>query len=183
MQEDEALHALLSSFCCDKDADIEMFLRTRAVEFEKIAKSRTYLVLDADQLAQPTEDRFQIYGYVTLAVKTLYIPARYSNRMRKEIDGFSAKRRGDPISDAPCYLIGQLSKNTAIPGNPLTGAALLQFAGGVLAAAVQAVGGRYVMIECRPHEKLLAFYGAHGFTEFDRADGMVQMIRKIGAAE
>lgn len=51
-----------------------------------------------------------------------------SNRMRKELDGFSAKIRGEQISDFPCYLLGQLSKNSNAKSEELSGKQLIDFA-------------------------------------------------------
>ena len=50
LKEDERVKRLLSSFSCVKDPDIEHFLRSRAVEFERLSKSRTYLIFDEDEL-------------------------------------------------------------------------------------------------------------------------------------
>ena len=99
------------------------------------------------------------------------------------MDGFSAKIHGEKINDFPCYLIGQLSKNFNIPENNLSGRQLIEFASDVIAASVDAVGGRYMMIECRDNEKLLQFYKENHFSEIakipDDGQSMVQMIRKI----
>ena len=180
--EDSVLSELLSSFSCVKDADIENFLHNRAIEFEKLSKARTYLVMDADDLTTG-KDHPAIYGYVSLALKILTVPGEVSNRMRKELDGFSAKIHGQQISDFPCYLIGQLSKNSSVEHNPLSGKALLDSAFDIIATATDAVGGRYTMIECRDEEKLLKFYHDNAFSEIDRIPDddvpMVQMIRKI----
>ena len=63
---------------------------------------------------------------------------------------------------------------------------MLQAAYDVIMTAVDAVGGRYVMIECHEKEKLMQFYAVNGFEEISHiADGkcpMVQMIRKIANA-
>lgn len=111
------------------------------------------------------------------------VPVSVSNRQRKELDGYNAKIHGQLISDFPCYLIGQLSKNSAVVNNPLSGRDLLDTAFAVIASAAEAVGGRYMMIECRNEEKLLEFYKNNMFCEIDRIpDGdvpMIQMIRKI----
>ena len=124
-----------------------------------------------------------IYGYISLALKILTVPQTVSNRFRKELDGLSAKIHGQQISDFPCYLIGQLSKNSNIRENPISGKNLLDTAFDIIASAAEAVGGRYMMIECRDREKLLQFYRRSGFTEIDRIPDedipMVQMIRKI----
>ena len=110
--DEQMLVGILSSFVCEKDEDIQQFLHSKAVEFEKLSKSRTYLICDQEQL-ENTEDNsesLKIYGYISLALKVLSIPNEISNRMRKELDGFSSKIHGERISDFPCYLIGQLSR-------------------------------------------------------------------------
>lgn len=185
LKDDNELQRILSSFSCDKDEDIEMFLRNKAVEFEKLSKSRTYLICNQTQLEDPgeTNEAITIYGYISLAIKILTIPESTSNRIRKELDGYSAKIHGEQICDFPCYLIGQLSKNSNILKNPLKGSELIDFACDVIAASVEAVGGRYIMIECRDNQKLINFYEDNFFKEIahipDRDQPMVQMLRKI----
>ena len=179
---DNALSELLSSFSCAKDSDIESFLHNKAIEFENLSKARTYIVFDAADL-ENGKDNPIIYGYISLALKILTVPASVSNRLRKELDGYNAKIHGQQISDFPCYLIGQLSKNSAVRDNPVTGRDLLNIGFDIIAAAAEAVGGRYMMIECRNEEKLLKFYEDNSFGEIDRIPDddipMVQMIRKI----
>ncbi len=103
--------------------------------------------------------------------------------MRKELDGFSAKIHRETISDFPCYLIGQLSKNSNVPKDSISGEMLINFACDIIAASVEAVGGRYMIIECRDTEKLIRFYQNNSFKEIsripDKDQPMVQMIRKI----
>ena len=175
----------MESFSCEKDKEIELFLKERAVEFEKLAKSRTYLICDQEQLENVgnQNESIIIYGYISLALKVLTIPENISNRVRKELDGFSAKIHGEQICDFPCYLIGQLSKNSNVSEKSLSGAELIEFACDVIAASVEAVGGRFMMIECRDEEKLIYFYKNNMFKEIaripDEEQSMVQMIRKI----
>ena len=180
--EDSVLTEFLSSFSCAQDEDIENFLHSKAVEFETLSKARTYLVIDASDL-EAGKEQPTIYGYISLALKILTVPQTASNRFRKELDGLSAKIHGQQIRDFPCYLIGQLSKNSNIRENPISGKNLLDTAFDIIASAAEAVGGRYMMIECRDREKLLQFYRRNGFTEIDRIPDedipMVQMIRKI----
>ena len=100
-----------------------------------------------------------------------------------ELDGFSAKFHGDPIREIPCYLIGQLARNSNVTKESVSGMQLIDFALQVIAKSVESVGGRYVMIECHDNEKLIGFYNANMFTEIsripDKENTMVQMIRKI----
>ena len=184
-EDNELLMQILSSFSCEQDEDIENFLHNKAVEFELLSKARTYLICDEEQLSGKDFylDQLQIYGYVAIALKILSVPEEWSNRKRKELDGLSAKIHGEPIKDFSCYLIGQLSRNSKVPHDSISGSDLLQVAYDVIAAAVDAVGGRYMMIECREEKKLVDFYLSNGFEEIQRSsDGnhiMVQMIRKI----
>ena len=183
LEEDKELKPLLSSFSCSQDEDIESFLHNRAIEFERLSKSRTYLVLDQDEMITKDIKDLTVFGYISLALKILTVPDSVSNRVRKELDGFSAKIHGVQISDFPCYLIGQLSRNSDVPHDSLSGEMLINFAHDVISASVDAVGGRYMMIECRDSDKLVRFYKNNGYDEIshipDDGHPMVQMIRKI----
>ncbi|MCD7814575.1 MAG: hypothetical protein LUH20_11130 [Lachnospiraceae bacterium] len=180
--EDMELNRILSSFSCEQDEDIEVFLRERAVKFEQLSKSCTYLAFDQDQLQKGYES-LAVYGYISVALKVLSVPDYTSNRVRKELDGLSAKIHGTRIDDFPCYLIGQLARSSSVPKDSITGKQLVDFAFDVISAAVNAVGGRYVMIECHDDEKLVGFYRQNGFFEIaripDKDKPMVQMVCKI----
>ncbi len=183
LEEDKELKPLLSSFSCSQDKDIEYFLHNRAVEFEQLSKSRTYLIFNQEEMETKNITELTVYGYISIAIKILTVPAAVSNRVRKELDGFSAKIHGEQISDFPCYLIGQLSRNSNVSQNSLSGKGLIDFAKDVIATAVEVVGGRYIMIECRDSKKLVEFYKNNDFEEIaripDNGQPMVQMIRKI----
>ena len=184
-EDSDLLSQILSSFSCEQDEDISDFLHNRAVEFERLSKARTYLICDESQITSNgfCLDQLKIYGYVAVAQKILSVPEDWSNRKRKEIDGLNGKIHGEPIKDFSCYLIGQLSRNSNVPKDSISGRNLLQYAYDVIATAVDAVGGRYMMIECQNELKLIEFYTENGFQEVNRSnDGprqMVQMIRKI----
>lgn len=92
---------LLSSFECNLDNDIEYFLKNRAVSYENLSKSRTYLILDEDEVVNKKISELTVLGYIALALKVLTVPTETSNRMRKEIDGLSAKIHGEQITAFP----------------------------------------------------------------------------------
>lgn len=152
MNEDKELLPFLSSFLCSLDPDVQGFLHTRAIEFEKLSKSRTYLVLNQDELKDAKITDLTIYGYITIALKVLSVSTSTSRRIRKELDGLSAKIHGSLINTFPCYLIGQLGRNSNISHEVLPGEELLKLANSIIADAVDAVGGRYMMIECKDVE-------------------------------
>lgn len=180
-EDSDALMQILSSFSCAKDRDIESFLHNRAIEFEALSKARTYLLCDEAEMAE--NGKIVVLGYISLAPKSLQIPDSLSIRQRKELDGFSGKIHNEPISEIPCYLIGQLARNDNAGSDQLSGKELIEEAQRVIMSAVEAVGGRFMMIECHDDPKLLAFYHSNGFSEIARvADSgmpMVQMLCKI----
>ena len=174
------LTAWLSSFSCERDKDIEDFLHNRAIPFEIANKSRTYLAVE--ETLWQAEKRVSVLGFFTVSLKVLNIPEGFSNRRRLELDGFAAKIHGKVIKSVPCYLIGQLAKNSAIQ-NAVGGSALLNEALSTINLAVEKVGGRYVLIECRDDPHLRKFYTDNGFVEFDTLPDenlpMVQMVRPL----
>ena len=184
-EDSNLIQTILSSFICKQDEDIEDFLHNRALEFERLSKARTYLVYDSDQLEKTDLgiSEIPILGYISLALKVLSIPDKISNRARKELDGFSPKMHGEIIKDIPCYLIGQLARNSSVSKEKLPGEFLLNYANTVISTAQKAVGGRYVLIECHPKKQLIDFYSKNYFHEFaripDKDKPMVQLLRKI----
>lgn len=183
--EDDKLKNLLSSFLCAYDEDIQNFLHNRAIEFERLSKSRTYLIVSEEQFENPeiAFDEFTIYGYISLAVKVFTVPEETSNRQRQQLGGFSAKEHGKQISNFPCYLIGQLARNSNVPKDSISGADLLKFAYDMIAISVDAVGGRNILVECHNNKKLVHFYLDNGFDTIskmpDESQSMIQMIRRI----
>lgn len=181
----DMLNHILSSFSCAYDEDIQNFLHNRAIDFENLLKSRTYLVVDEEQFENPafSLDKLTIYGYISLAVKVFTVPETTSNRQRQKLDGFSAKEHGKQISNFPCYLIGQLARNSNVPKDTISGAEMLKIANTIIGEAVKLVGGRNILVECRNNEKLIQFYLNNGFYKVsqvpDENQIMIQLIRRF----
>lgn len=68
MSDERKTHELISIFVCEKDKDVEVFLKEKAVKFEKLGKSRTFFIYDEDA------DIFKILAYFTLSIQVLKIP-------------------------------------------------------------------------------------------------------------
>lgn len=112
MSDEEKAQELISIFVCEKDKDIENFLKEKAILFEKLGKSRTYFVFDEE------DDDFKILAYFTLAIQVLKVPKKLlSGRKTKNFDGFSSKIKGEKITEFPAILIGQLGKNDLYSGS------------------------------------------------------------------
>ena len=69
--------------------------------------------------------------------------------------------------------------NSNVKSEGISGKQLIDFASDIIATSVEAVGGRYMMIECRDEEKLIQFYKDNYFSEVaripDENQPMVQM--------
>jgi len=49
MSDEEKAQELISIFVCGKDFDIESFIKEKAIQFEKLGKSRTFLIFNEDE--------------------------------------------------------------------------------------------------------------------------------------
>lgn len=125
-----------------------------------------------------TNGQLFILGYIAIALKVLHIPDGLSINARKNYDGYRGKSQGKPITDIPCYLIGQLARNDHADKTLLSGNELLEEAHRIIMSSVENVGGRFMMIECRDKPKLLKFYRDNNFEEISRiADKNVPMVQ------
>ncbi|MBQ7421833.1 MAG: hypothetical protein IJV27_06825 [Prevotella sp.] len=169
----------INKFTCEKDPDIEFFLKERAIDFERISKSRTYLLCEREEFSK---GRLAILGYFTLSLKSLALSKDLSVRQRKELDGFRGKLHGEPVQIISCYLIGQLAKNSA-KSAALCGADILNAAVSLSNMAATITGGRWVLVECHDKPQLINFYNNNSFQriETDQHGDMCQMIRRVGA--
>ncbi len=176
----EEAQEILSTFHCIQDPDIENFLHNRAIDFENIAKSRTYILCNAEQFH---EGNIEIYAYFALSLKVLILPEEMSVRSRKEYDGFSGKIHGQPVREIPCYLIGQLARNSNVGKEKIQGSEILDLAMSIIRPSFRTIGGRWVIIECRNDENLIEFYQRNAFkfvmSKPSEDISMVQMIRRV----
>lgn len=174
MSDEHKAQELISIFLCRKDNDIENFLKEKAITFEKLGKSRTFLVFDEDA------EEPRILGYYTLALQVLKIPEEFSNRKIKVLDGFNAKINGEKVTELPTILIGQFAKNELYIDSGFSGDELMQYCLNTLLDGQQRLGGRIIMLECKDIPYLIKFYGNYGFTRLDRdynEDEFIQLIR------
>ena len=173
MSDESKAQELISIFECSKDSDIENFLKNRAILFEKLGKSRTFLIFDEN------EEEFKVLGYFTLALQILKIPEALSNRKIKEFDGFNAKINGERITEFPAILIGQVGKND-LYRKQFAGSVLMQYCINTLLEGQARLGGRIILLECKDVPYLIEFYKQFGFAKLDKeyqAGELMQLIK------
>lgn len=136
-------------------------MSNQAIRFELANKSRTYFIVDKDR--QKVNGVPEMLGYFSLGLKVLKIPEEASTTLRKKLDGYSAKINKELITELPCYLIGQLARNSKIDKTILPGKQLLDYCLGVIQPSITYVGGRIILVESKDKTGLLNFYENNNF--------------------
>lgn len=104
---EEALQQILSEFSCEKNSDVETFLKERAIEFTKKNQSITYLVFNNEDAA--------LVGYFTLTIKPISVKDDYfSNTVKRKIARVSELDPENGMYTLSAYLIAQLGKTMQI---------------------------------------------------------------------
>lgn len=184
---EDYVKSILSSFMCPLNADVEYFLKTKAIEFSKQGHSKTYLVFTS------YKDKIELIGYFTLAPKHLKLsPKALSKSLKKKIIKFATHDNDLKEYILPAILIGQLGKNYNNGLNKqITGDELLALACEKVQYIQHLLGGKVVYLECEDKPKLIEFYERNMFISFskrslekdevDKLDGkyLVQMIRYL----
>jgi len=147
--DEEKVKTLLDTFSCSKNSDVENFLKNSAILFEKLNKSRTYLIFK-----KGTAD---ILAYFTLTISIKIVDENVSKKTLKRLNGMSKEKKEFPV-----YLIGQLGKNDKF-WNEIEGKEILQEAIDTRCNANELVGGRVILVETLNNEKLIKFYEGNGF--------------------
>lgn len=158
---EEELLRLLSEFSCDKNMDVERFLKEQSVEFTKKNQSVTYLVF--------TNEDASLVGYFTITIKPISINAdSFSNTMKRKIARVSELDETHGIYTLSAYLIAQLGKNfSSNVRKRVTGEQLLQAALDTIKELQYMAGGMVVFLEADDNKKLIEFYEEkNGFKRF-----------------
>jgi hypothetical protein len=158
---EEGLQQLLSEFSCEKNLDVERFLKHQSIEFTKKHQSVTYLAF--------SDEDASLVGYFTLAIKPISIDASsFSNTMKRKIARVSELDETNGTYTLSAYLIAQLGKNFSDgANNKVTGEQLLQAAVDTIKELQYMVGGMVIFLEAENEETLMEFYEVkNGFKRF-----------------
>jgi hypothetical protein len=165
-RDEDRVREIVDGFVC-KDKDVEHFLKSKAFEFEKRDKSRTYLIFD--------DEKTELLAYFTLSLKSLEFRDTLPKGKIKDIDGFSKEVRGVAIA-----LIGQFGKDES-QAKEMSGKDLLDLCMDKIYRVRSLIGGRYALIECHNTDKVVNFYCENGFDVLqpDKSDNYLQMVRRL----
>lgn len=146
----EQIQGLFKDFACPKNLDVERFLHQKALRFEESDNARTYLILS---------EMGDILAYFSLSFKEVKLQTdKMSKSEIKNLDGINKNANHIRV-----FLIGQIGKNSLITHNPISLADILLQINKVLLKTKELIGGRAVILECQPIDKLLNLYHEHGF--------------------
>lgn len=162
--------------------DVEFFLHQKAINFEKMALSTTYL------LFSPCNGENILVGYFSLANKPLTMSKKnynnLNNRQQRALcqNGSKTESGGYRVNS---YLIGQVGKNyseDAIRIKAINGTQILTLAYDMVLKAKELINARYVWIECEDTPKLRNFYNDFGFEvieNYETNSELVVMVMKL----
>ena len=159
---EEELKQILSEFSCNKNPDVERFLKNDSIVFTKKNQSVTYLVF--------TNDDAVLVGYFTIAIKPITVNTeKFSNTIKRKIARVSEVDEETGTYTLSAYLIAQLGKNFADGANEqVTGKQLLQAAVDTIKELQYIAGGMVIFLETDNNQRLLQFYeDQNGFKRFD----------------
>lgn len=159
---EEELRRLFSEFSCEKNPDVENFLKQQSIDFTRKHQSVTYLVFANEDAA--------LVGYFTLAIKPICVDGSgFSNTVKRKIARVSKMDEINGTYTLSAYLIAQLGKNFADGANhKITGEQLLQAAVDTIKELQYMAGGMVIFLEAENEEKLMTFYEErNGFKRFD----------------
>ena len=171
----DRLSDALHYFKCCKDADIELFLRDKALNFIDRGWCSVYLILDEDAF---DAGKLQIDAYFTLSHKSL-IAANISKNKVQQITGFKH-------TDALHFvLIGQLGKyiekndDDSMQAANISSAEILDYAFEIIRSSSNLIPCRCVLVECSDDPKVQKVYLNYGFSYFQHDDDHHQFYKKL----
>lgn len=149
---EEAIMRYLSAFRCPPNAEIENFIKDRAIDFARRKLSITYIVSD---------DRDgRLLGYFALTHKAISVREEgLSRSARRRWERFAKFDRDTGTYMASAFLLAQFGKNYGVDGGRrISGADLMMRVNDTLTDIQRRIGGGIVYLECEDEPKLTAFY-------------------------
>ena len=158
---EDDLVQILSEFSCERNSDVERFLKNSAIDFTKKNQSVTYLVFSVED--------GELLGYFTIALKSLTVRGEtVSNTVKRKLLRISELDEETQTYTMSAYLIAQLGKNFANGADKrITGEELLEAAWNKIEEIQYRAGGVVTFLEANNEDKLLDFYKDNRFQKFD----------------
>jgi hypothetical protein len=167
----ELLEKKLGEFSCSRDSDIEAFIRTKAIDYERSGLGRTYLYLDE------TGDKVKLVAYITIAITSVDY-AEVSRNRRKKI--LSRKPGRDSRDHFPGLLIGQLARDDRYDKSVIAGSDMIVDAERLIDTVNQTIGGMLIYLDCK--DDLIKLYERNGYellSDKEPDNGLYKMFKPL----
>lgn len=146
---EDTVQKILSDFSCQKNSEIENFVKQNALEFAKRKMSITCLVIDEDG------NLIAIFALTHKAVQLS--DHNLSASARKKIERYTKLDKQSNTYMLSAFLIAQFGKNDQYKKR-IAGNELMDMTMNILISIQRAIGGGVVYLECEEKDQLLSFY-------------------------
>jgi len=153
--EDEII-AYLNGFVCNKNIEIESYLKNNSIDFNKKHQAMTYLLFDRNR---------DVIAYFALSVKPISIKCeQLSNNELKKLLRIAEIDINDNSLNPSAYLIAQLGKKD---GSIINLDMIFKFVNYYINAAQDICGGVVEFLESENNDRLIQLYKDKGFKIFN----------------
>jgi hypothetical protein len=169
----ELLEKKLREFSCERDPDVESFIKTKAFDYERSGYSRTYLYECFNDL----DGKSEIVAYFTVAMTSVSFTEISKNRKAKVLGGFPGRTSLDHFAG---LLIAQLARCDKYDGMFISGQRLIEDAEDVIEQGRQYLGGKIIYLDCK--EPLISFYERNGYVllaQSPSSQGLSKMFKVL----
>jgi hypothetical protein len=151
----ELLDRQLREFCCKRDADVEMFMHSKAIDYEISGLSRTYLYQLNDVLPGSNPD---IVAYFSLALTSVNFSGISDNRRKKVLGQTPGRSAQDNFAG---LLIAQLARSDTYDTSTISGDRMIADCEAVIETGRNYLGGKVAYLDCRG--QMIAYYEKYGY--------------------
>jgi hypothetical protein len=138
------LEQRLGEFRCERDKQLELFIGTQALKYEKRGFSRTYFVFDTASEAQNTIPPIAAFFTLSLAATDF---SNINNSKKRKVLGSKPGR--NTFKAFPGVLIGQLARDDRYTSSFINGAELLKECERYIELGREYLGGYIVYLDCK----------------------------------
>ena len=150
----EYTKVILSGFSCPQNKEIEKFIKTKAIDFERINLTWTFLIFIR------VDNSLKLVAFYSLGLGRVVIRKKLTRKQKKQYFGTTY-----PIGkDISTVLIGQISKNYSFDHQKyVKGSDIINIIIEKLVEINKSISAVSVQIECEDVNNLKLFYEQFGF--------------------
>lgn len=166
------LENFLKTFNCEKNYDVEDFLKNKAIRFHKSGLARTYLIIN---------DNEEIVAYFTIAFKPIFYNNQIHKVSKSKYKKLNAReytlRQNKKITVINSILIAQIGRNDIFSKNDISLNEIIMSIFEIIEQVRDLIGTRIVLIEVNNEPKLIKLYESLGFEYIGVQDDLTQLYK------